>query len=344
MNVQAGTSHVAELKIDGDDADVVDGQYQVYLSVVHEWGTPVGTHSSVTAPVAAGDVSVLTVGDMGLVSGDKLLFLDGNAESVNVVSNVGGLVNISPTSKRHMKNVKVVKETLATRDSANRYSVHLSPQVLSSSGVHRLRWRYVKSGETYFDEKTIRVVQQYVDKETFFEWYPELLEHSEQFEQAEDVVKNIINTFCGQSFEFYNDKALTYSGDGHNKIYLSIRLEDIAAVTLKPSYDITDQVEIDPTSKYYLKAVGNSKFGRDATIEIRGNWGWRFVPSNISQASGILIADMFNEDSAYIKHGVIDAYMDTHRIRFDSTIMGTTGNLDADVLLMDYTLFVLGII
>ena len=57
-----------------------------------------------------------------------------------------------------------------------------------------------------------------------------------------------------------------------------------------------------------------------------------------------IIVDLMNDDSAYRQHGVTKARVDTHELTFSDSIFGSTGNIDADVLLMDYTLYFLTMI
>jgi hypothetical protein len=74
---------------------------------------------------------------------------------------------------------------------------------------------------------------------------------------------------------------------------------------------------------------------------VTGDFGWRFVPDNIKQASSLLIADMMNNDSEYRNHGIVRVEMDAIRLYMKDSFYESTGNIEADVLLMDYTLFVM---
>lgn len=50
---------------------------------------------------------------------------------------------------------------------------------------------------------------------------------------------------------------------------------------------------------------------------------------------------MMNEDSIYRKHGIHSVDMDVLKIQTGQDFYESTGNIDADILLMDYTLFVM---
>jgi hypothetical protein len=74
---------------------------------------------------------------------------------------------------------------------------------------------------------------------------------------------------------------------------------------------------------------------------VEGDLGWRFVPNNIEQAADLLLEDMMNDDSIYRRHGIYSADMDVLKIQTGQNFYESTGNIDADILLMDYTLFVM---
>ena len=49
-----------------------------------------------------------------------------------------------------------------------------------------------------------------------------------------------------------------------------------------------------------------------------------------------------NDDSEFRRHGIFDAKFDSNsQFVFKSNFYESTGNIDADVLLMDYTMFVM---
>jgi hypothetical protein len=66
-----------------------------------------------------------------------------------------------------------------------------------------------------------------------------------------------------------------------------------------------------------------------------------YVPENVKQAADILIADMMNNDSEYRNHGLTRVEMDAVTVYMKDNFYDTTGNIEADVLLMDYMLFVM---
>jgi hypothetical protein len=50
---------------------------------------------------------------------------------------------------------------------------------------------------------------------------------------------------------------------------------------------------------------------------------------------------MMNDDSAYRRHGFYAVDLDIVKLQSKQSFYESTGNIDADTLLMDYTLFVM---
>jgi hypothetical protein len=92
--------------------------------------------------------------------------------------------------------------------------------------------------------------------------------------------------------------------------------------------------------------VYESSFSEDDDFRIEGDFGWQFVPNNIEQAADLLMVDAMNDDSEIRRRGIIKVEYDTVRYEMaprnsKASFYESTGNIDADVLLMDYTLFVM---
>ena len=87
--------------------------------------------------------------------------------------------------------------------------------------------------------------------------------------------------------------------------------------------------------------ITTNKFNAADSYKIEGSFGWQFVPNNIEQAADLLLEDMMNDDSEFRRHGIHRVDMDTIQYQVNDKFLETTGNIDADILLMDYTLFVM---
>lgn len=284
-------SYEASLSLDSD-ADVVSGVYQVFASLIFEWG----------------DI--------------------------------------------------VVDEELATRDSAGEYSYNFSSDNLNSYGKYKIVWKYKEGGTFYDITQYLNVYTPYITESEFFDSYPEFeTGYSEKFDGYERRIRSYIDTVCGQNFQSITGKKLTYEGTDGETLFLGIRCNQLNEVLEKPDIDITSEVEITVESKMHIRRLEQlipvatqeriyvkPRFSEDVFYIIDGNWGWDSVPPNITEAASLLIADLMSGDNAQMRRGISQLKMDQYSVTYSDGAMTGTGNIEADVLLMDYTLYTMGLI
>lgn len=275
----------------------------------------------------------------------------------------------------------IIKSNIAaTRISTGVYQITFGQEtsgiyVLNSSGVYKAKFTYVKSGTTYSQYQIFNVYAPYTTEDLFFEEYPEYIDKFQDvFDKIELKARNIINTYCGQSFDSFPSKSLYIDGNNHYILHLPLPISTLTKVTA--NYGETSAVVLydssDPSinniekvrqsgnfeSSYYLRyrvadreyssaftgesLATNSRFIAKNIYKIEGDFGWRYVPTNVQQAANFIIADLMNDDSEFRRHGIIETDLDrSTSFKFKGNFYETTGNIDADVLLMDYTLFVM---
>lgn len=251
----------------------------------------------------------------------------------------------------------VLAETLATRVSTANYSYTMTVNDTKSAGIHKIHWRYIISGVTYTKDVYVNIYQPYMLASDFFNNNPDLEDDfSDSFDVTERKVRDIINTFCGQTFDPYFQKTISVDGTDRNTLYMPMRLQKVTSITLLEAPqendpfnevdDYTTSIGLVPQSNYFLRFLDRTTtFGDEATFTIFGDWGWPWVPTNISEASELLIVDHFNDDSTIRQHGITEVKYDTRSgYVFSDTIFESTGNTDADVLLLDYTMFLIEMI
>lgn len=289
--------------------------------------------------------------------------------------------NVVSVSLYHELGSLVSGPTNATRTSAGVYTITYGQQasgiyILNSSGKYRADFTYTVSGTSYTQSQYFNVYTPYIDIDTFFADHPELeTDYYDQFDKLQKRVRNIINTFCGQSFDYYPTKYIILEGSGKNIMHLPLPIVNLRKVTvnvgdedeeiLHNSTDATlNNIEKSREphnfqSSYYIQfrksyldktqmRIYESKFSKDDDFKIEGDFGWQFVPNNIEQASDLLLVDLMTDDSEIRRRGIIEVQYDTVRYKtagssVDSkaSFFESTGNIDVDVLLMDYTLFVM---
>jgi hypothetical protein len=283
---------------------------------------------------------------------------DSNTVTINLIHEFGDTVKAN---------------VAATRTSTGVYTVTFGQEasgiyVLNSAGKHRADFTYSISGTSYTQSQYINVYTPYITWAEFLVNHPELSSFESQFDYFEKRSRSIIDTYCGQSFDFYPDKSITIDGTNHSKLHLPIPVTTLRKVTMNTG-DSDEQVLHDSTdislsniekvrqpfnfeTSYYLRyksdivqtnasRIAGKTFKSMSDYKVEGDFGWRFVPLNIKQAADLLITDLMNDDSEYRRHGITSVDMDTIRFTMNSNFYESTGNIEADVLLTDYTLFVM---
>ncbi len=282
--------------------------------------------------------------------------------------------NVVSVSLYHEFGSLVSGPTNATRSSAGVYTITYGQQasgiyILNGAGKYRADFTYTISATSYTQSQYINVYTPYADIDVFFADHPDLeADYYEKFDKMEKRVRNIINTFCGQSFDYYPNKYIEISGSGKNTLHLPYPIATLKKVTVNTGdedqtviHDSTDATinNIEKTkephnfnSSYYIQfrrsyldsvqtIIVASKFDEGDDYKIEGDFGWRYVPDNVIQAADLLLEDMMNGDSDYRRHGMKTVDMDILKYETRDSFYESTGNIDADVLLMDYTLFVM---
>lgn len=283
-----------------------------------------------------------------------------NAVSVSLYHEFGDLVS-GPTS--------------ATRSSTGVYTITYGQQnsgiyILDSAGKYRADFTYTISGTEYTQSKFFNVYVPYITYEDFFEEYPELEDSfGAKFDKAERQVRNIITTFVGQTFEPYYNKTILMNGSNNFNLHMPLPLFNLKKViadvgmaeeliihdSSDPTLDNIEKVRHQPfnfNTSYYIRwkkslldsvnvMFYTNRFKINTTFSVQADFGWQYVPENVKQASALLLADMMNDDSTYRRHGFYAVDLDIVKLQAKDSFYESTGNIDADILLMDYTLFVM---
>lgn len=285
------------------------------------------------------------------------------------------LSNTVSVSLYHEFGDLVSGPTNATRTGTGVYTIAYGQKasgiyVLNSSGKYRSDFTYTISGVSYTQSQIFNVYCPYIEYSEFFEEHPELEEDfGPKFEKMERQVRNIINTFVGQTFDPYYNKTIIVNGRNHLNLHMPIPIFNLTKViadvglaeeivvhdSSDSSLNNIEKIRHQPfnfNSSYYLRwkistldtvnlILYTNKFKTTGTYSVRGDYGWQFVPENVKQASSLILADMMNDDSAYRRHGFKSVDLDVVKFETKDSFYESTGNIDADILLMDYTLFIM---
>lgn len=226
------------------------------------------------------------------------------------------------------------------------FSVEIPGEDIVAGGAYDVRWGAEFGGAPKYFHSAFVVENSYITEAEFMNLYEEMNTSQyagEVFDRAEKLSRRIIDTFCGQNFQYVGSKILVKEGNNSEKLYLGRRLVHLSEVQMSVdnrTEDYTDLSEVDWSSKYAIRC--EKKFPHGSRVSVEGDWGWSSPPPNIKQAAGLLIVDLL-EDTRREHHayGITRLYQDTNRLEFDPSIFSeSTGNLDVDVLLMDYVYWI----
>jgi hypothetical protein len=226
------------------------------------------------------------------------------------------------------------------------YAISVTGDKINAAGAYRVRWGAEFDGATKYFNTSFSVEDRYLTESEFMDMYEEMntSEYSgDVFAKAERIARGIIDTFCGQNFQYVGSKSFSKEGNGTDKLYIGKPIVHLGSVSVDSdgrSEDYTELAEPDWASKYAIRC--SKKFPAGAKVTVTADWGWVSVPANIRQAMGLLIVDLL-EDTRREHHayGITRLYQDTNRLEFDSSMFGeSTGNLDVDVLIMDYVYWI----
>jgi hypothetical protein len=246
----------------------------------------------------------------------------------------------------------VVPESLATRTAVGEYKFTIPQTALVSAGNHKIHWRYTTSSVTNTHDNFINVYQPYMSASDFFSNHPELeTDFADSYDSFERRAKNLIDTHCGQRFEPYYNKLISMDGQDTRQLYFNYQINNFKSInfvdstlTTNDTADYTSYVEVAPESNRVIRFKDpKNKFSTSLYYQILADWGWQYVPPNVSQAADLIIYDQMSDDSTYRQHA-IETYsydrgsQNTFNVEY---MIGSTGNIDADVLLMDYTVFLM---
>jgi hypothetical protein len=171
--------------------------------------------------------------------------------------------NVVSVSLYHEFGSLVSGPTNATRTGTGVYTITYGQQasgiyVLNSAGRYRVDFTYTISGTSYTQSQYINVYTPYVDIDTFFTDHPDLEnDYYEKFDKMEKRVRNIINTFCGQSFDYYPNKYIEISGSGKNTLHLPHPISGLTKVTVNVGDE--DQTVIHDSTDATLNNIEKSK-------------------------------------------------------------------------------------
>lgn len=240
----------------------------------------------------------------------------------------------------------------------------------------KLVWEYQVGNSMNQHISSVDVVTPYVDISEIIQDLNLGLEPSDpnyksyhEIIMAEKYARRTVDTFCGQSFNLYDDVQVAY-GAGTNILALPFKLSQLHEL-YADDYLLVDTIN-DINNWGYTPMISETGFGlrvnmslfNDNTVyvangmipptvndiayhgvfknnvryRVQGKFGWDEVPESVEEATTILVKEYFSKDNTWRNKYVKKLSAFDWDIEYNSDVFRGTGNLYADQLLQPYVI------
>ena len=227
-----------------------------------------------------------------------------------------------------------------------------------SIGAHHFIW---KDGSSVVKTEYYNIYMPIITASEFFSAYPEHEAEDDKFPNYERRVRSIVEMYTGQKFGPYINKTIRLQGEGGNTLELPVVVRALYSVSDTYDSDFTDYVEIAPGTSYFLQNRHAYRYYNDIKSDISvehnhdffthrldfaitGDFGWPYVPADVSEAAGILLGDEYTNAGDLRKHGFNEAQLGDFSYKLNADQWGTTGNTQVDLMLAPYVQINLGLV
>ena len=248
-----------------------------------------------------------------------------------------------------------------------RFYYILTPSLTANPRRLMLRWEYEIDGVERKGSQIVFINVPYARLDEL-RTIKELNDYSdEELIVMERMVAKIIDVYCGQSFGFEYNATKTAMGGNSDYLWLPERLwrledvtilDDYVSVLRNPEGDIIgkdtssrsigEYVVLDPDNPWRIRnrrnidyvtisVTSNNKIFKSGNIyAVTGNWGYPYVPIEVSEATKILVKTYVYDAATYRERYITSLRAGNWRMEFAATGDQTTGNANADILLSAY--------
>lgn len=178
----------------------------------------------------------------------------------------------------------------------------------------------------------------------------------EDYSRLEQFARNIIETYCDQSFSYWAGMREALGQEGI--IQLDEHMESLQSVYRRNN--LVEDTSYSELSNYYLGESGYAIYdrsrmranaspkhrnSRSQIFSVTGEWGWKETPMAVKQAAFEIIGNFNCADIVYRRKFIDNMRSADTRIEFNEQAYGdTTGNPIADQLLEPYRQIYLGVL
>lgn len=292
------------------------------------------------------------------------------SETITLTVTVGGTLTDAdtiPTLTITDRNTGTDYTPSVSKVGVGQYEA-ITPLAISQNPTRlKALWEFTLDGEPVSRTEWIEVVIPYASVDEIKTHCDAVASYdTDKIKEMERRVRNVIDKFCGQDFGYALDKTYNFTGSGDDSLQLHtplIKLEEVKdengavlfdrdtngdvrtehvtfysdSATILRSKHNWPYPDFDPKSDVSPYFRGSPMFKNGRVYIVKGDWGWEYVPNEINQAAILLVGTYFGTTSNYRRNGVWWADTEQFEMRFNQDILNTTGNTDADILLMGHT-------
>ena len=269
-------------------------------------------------------------------------------------------------------NKEYIQSDQALEHDGNVFQIVLNSDTTKYDRQLKIEIEGIKSNGSYTDEIYINISRPYATVEDISEYSGISIAFDNEsesasalfrstFEKFEKKARLLINARTNDNF-YFEYKTVPTLGLGTDLLHLGERIESYDKITSDDVviYDSTLYENVDDLTipliiteshyglRTYQEGINISEwrdinpiytqqfFGKDSSFNIRGEYGWKYVPDAIKQATMELFIDLICSDFVYRNKGFKSIKNDSFDITFQDGILNSTGNLYVDALLEPY--------
>lgn len=259
----------------------------------------------------------------------------------------------------------------AVESTGNYFNIVLSQEVTMYDRKLKIELQVVETNKYTEDDLYVSLVRPYATAEEIAEILGFVIDETptasneykrSTIERLEKKARYFIDSKINDSFSFEYKTVGTY-GMNTDLLFLDNRIVSFDKITYDDYvvYDFSEDIdELGQTiavsnSGYSLKVVSEGTniaewvdqnplawkgyWGKDSAYLIRGEYGWRYVPEAIKEATIELVNDMLCSDFSYRNKGIKSIKNDAFDVQFQDSVILGSGNVMVDALIAPYKRF-----
>jgi len=237
-----------------------------------------------------------------------------------------------------------------TPGKTGEYTILLPMTYNAKVGSIKVNWSFNYSTLPFIVTECYKIVKPYASWNLFVDKFAQYNKAYADYVEAERVVRYVINSYCGQSFETF-EAAIRVEGNGLDGLILPHPLLSETNVQWSDGYNV---IYTDTDIPWEISGNGwilrkqstydsfdpvcepHDKFKRNVIYTVTGVWGYECIPNPVVESARLLIEDYICPDQNYRNKYLDNIRSGDWRLEFNDWAFVGTGNATVDRLLKEY--------